>query len=345
MPKAAVARAPTVSARKPGRDTLVWLLMGTRAGDNNQLLALATALAYPFEAKRLAFNQLRRFPIFRHGLTILERPSRALIAPPWPDLAIGVGYGSVPVARFIRQQSGGRTRLVHIGNPRAELDDFDLRITTPQYTRPAAANLLALPLPIGNPAKEARPNRRELDWLESFSRPRRLVAVGGAARHWRLNDKALAEAITFLAEEKQQGSLIVSTSPRTEKGTRQMLARLVGGDNQALVDEFPSFATLLASSDEIYVTADSVSMLSEAILTGKPVGMIPIKRSLNGLITRWLWEMPLNRSTFPHFPNFWNLLRSRGLVGTVSDPVASRIDDTVGDAVTAVKALMAQGSG
>ena len=114
-----------------GRQPLVWLLMGTRTGDNNQLLALAETLGYPFETKRLTFNQLRRFPFLRRGLTILDPSSRGLIAPPWPDLAICVGYGSVPVARFIRQQSGGRTRLVHIGNPRTELDDFDLRITTP----------------------------------------------------------------------------------------------------------------------------------------------------------------------------------------------------------------------
>lgn len=327
-----------------GRQPLVWLLMGTRTGDNNQLLALAETLGYPFETKRLTFNQLRRFPFLRRGLTILDPSSRGLIAPPWPDLAICVGYGSVPVARFIRQQSGGRTRLVHIGNPRTELDDFDLRITTPQYARRATANLLPLPLPIGNPAKAAQPTRRELDWLEGYPRPRWLVAVGGPARHWRLDDDALAHAINSLAQENPQGSLIVATSPRTGNGTRRVLDRVVRGERQAVVHEFPGFATLLASSDRIYVTADSVSMLSEAILTGKPVGMIPIRRSLSGLIALWLWEKPLRRSTFPDFTNFWNLLRSRGLVGTVSQPIASRIDDTVGDAVTAVQAIMAQGS-
>jgi mitochondrial fission protein ELM1 len=327
-----------------GRQPLVWLLMGTRTGDNNQLLALAEALGYPFEAKRLTFNQLRRFPFLRRGLTILDPSSRGLIAPPWPDLAICVGYGSVPVARFIRQQSGGRTRLVHIGNPRTELDDFDLRITTPQYARRATANLLALPLPIGNPARAAQPTRRELDWLEAYSRPRWLVAVGGPARHWRLDDEALTHAINSLAQENPQGSLIVATSPRTGNGTRRVLDHVVRGERRAVVDEFPGFPTLLASSDRIYVTADSVSMLSEAILTGKPVGMIPIRRSLSGLVARWLWEKPLRRSTFPDFTNFWNLLRSRGLVGTVSQPIASRIDDTVGDAVTAVQAIMAQGS-
>ena len=317
--------------------------MGSRAGDNNQLLALAEALGCPFECKQLEYNQLRRFPFLRRGLTIIDRSSRPLVSPPWPDIVIGVGYGSVPVARYIRDQSGDLTRLIHIGNPREDLEDFDLRITTPQYSRGAASNLLALPFPIGNPAKTAHPTRQELEWLDAFPAPRRLVAIGGPARHWRLDHEALAEAIEVIGDKQPQGSLIVATSPRTGKDTRRLLRRLVTRKNQVAVDDFPSFGTLLAKSDEIYVTADSVSMLSEAILTGKPVGMIPISRSLKGLVTHWLWEKPLKRSTFPDFTNFWNLLRSRGLIGTVADPVASRIHDTVGDAATAVKALMAQG--
>ena len=71
-----------------GRQPLVWLLMGTRTGDNNQLLALAEALGYPFEAKRLTFNQLRRFPFLRRGLTILEPSSSGLIAPHCHYIAI-----------------------------------------------------------------------------------------------------------------------------------------------------------------------------------------------------------------------------------------------------------------
>ena len=71
--------------------------------------------------------------------------------------------------------------------------------------------------------------------------------------------------------------------------------------------------------------------------------LIPIKRSLKGLITHWLWERPLKRSTFPDFANFWDLLHRRKLIGTITDPVASSSRDTVGDAVVAVRALIDQG--
>jgi len=336
-----------VPLRGPVRDSpklpLLWLLMGSRVGDNNQLLALANSLGFPFEAKKLDFNQARHLSLLRKGLTIVAAHSRPLIAPPWPDIVICVGYGSVPVARYIRRQSGGRTRLVHIGNPRDPLRDFDLQITTPQYPRAAVANLLELPFPIGNPAKEAVATEADLERLANFPRPRRLLAVGGPARHWRLDHRALAEAIRVIQAKDNMGSLIAVSSNRTTSESRRLLKRLVTGPRSAIVEDCPTFGVLLAESDEIYVTADSVSMLSEAILTGKPVGMIPIKRSLRGQISHWLWERTTGHSTLPDFRNIWNLLRREKLIGTVEHPVASQVSDTVDRAAIAVRSLFGAG--
>jgi mitochondrial fission protein ELM1 len=331
-----------MAERKP-KQPLVWLLMGTTRGDNNQLLALVEALGYPFEEKRISYNQLRRISWLRTGLTIVSRESRKLIRPPWPDIVIGVGYDSVPVARHIRQQSGDRTKLVHIGNPRDRLGDFDLQITTPQYSRDAAPNLLELLFPIGNPAKNADPTSVEREWLRRYPRPRRLVAIGGPARHWRLDHSGLRRAIHSILLKEPAGSIIAATSARTRSETRHLLAGLLSGGNEAVVEEFPRFAVLLRECDEIYVTADSVSMISEAILSGKPTGLIPIKRSLRGLITYWTWERPFGGRTFPDFENFWRLLKRSGLAGTVELPVASQVCDTVGRAVDAVRSLFVPG--
>jgi hypothetical protein len=325
------------------KQPLAWLLMGTTTGDNNQLLALAEALGYPFEEKRISYNQLRRFSPLRTGLTIVSRKSRKLIRPPWPDLVIGVGYGSVPIARYIRRQTGGRTKLVHIGNPRDRLGDFDLQITTPQYSRDAAPNLLELLFPIGNPAKKADPTTVESEWLRRYPRPRRLLAIGGPARHWRLDHSALSQAIRDIRSRNTFGSIIAATSARTTSETRRLLAGLLSGTNDAVVEEFPRFGVLLHECDEIYVTADSVSMISEAILTGKPTGLIPIKRSLRGWITYWTWERPFGGRTFPDFENFWSLLNRAGFAGTVELPVASQVCDTVGRAADAVRSLFAPG--
>lgn len=345
MPEVSVAGGPKMAPSatlKSLEQPLVWLLMENRVGDNNQLLALASALGFPFKIKKLEFNSARRFPFLRTGLRILASHSRAMISPPWPELVLCVGYGSVAVARHIRAQTGGRAKLVHIGNPRGKLEDFDLQITTPQYARGPAPNLLELPFPIGNPAGEAKPTSVELKWLRNYPRPRRLVAIGGPARHWRLDHGALRQAIERIQRKVPAGSLIVATSNRTTRVARRLLERLVNDGQQAIVDDFPSFATLLAESDEIYVTADSVSMLSEAVLSGKPVGIIPIKRSLRGRITHWLWERPTGLRTFPNFANFWKLLKRSHMIGTVELPVSSQVCDTVDRAADAVRSMQAR---
>jgi hypothetical protein len=344
MPRSGPAFAFPEIGSPTENEPLVWLLMGTRAGDNNQLRALADALGWPSVEKRIAYNQLRRFPFLRTGLTIVADKSRHLIQPPWPDVVVGVGYGSVPVARYIRKQSGGRARLVHIGNPREALDDFDLQITTPQYAREAAHNMLELPFPIGNPARAAKPTQSEQQWLSGLPQPRRLVAVGGPARFWELDHRALTDAISAIREKTPSGSLIIAVSARTRQSTRRLLDELVTPPFEAVVERFPAFAMLLAESDEIYVTADSVSMLSEAILTGKPVGMIPIRRSFRGLLSDWLWERPSGRALPPDFRNFWNLLHRRNLIGTVELPVASEVCDTVDRAASAVRTLLGAGT-
>jgi mitochondrial fission protein ELM1 len=287
---------------------------------------------------------LRHFRFLRTGLTIVANQSRALIKPPWPDLAIGVGYGSVPVARYIREQTGGRAKLVHIGNPRDPVTDFDLQITTPQYTR-KAPNLLELPFPIGNPAKEAHPSPEELGWLNHFPRPRRFVAVGGPARFWELDHAELRGAIAAMRQKTPPGSLIVAVSARTRTETRDLLGELVSGVHETVIDDFPRFGTVLTECDEVYVTADSVSMLSEAILSGKPVGMIPIRRSFRGVLAWWLYERPLGRTPYPDFANFWKLLRRRNLIGTVDLPIASQVRDTVESAADAVREILAGGPG
>lgn len=324
-------------------DSKVWLLVGTRRGDINQLYALAEALGLPFEAKAITYNRLRHLPFLRGaGLSIVAKKSRELIRPPWPDLVIGIGYASVHVAREIRRRSGGRVRIVQVGNPRAEVDDLDLVITTPQYWRASAPNVLALPYPMGNPAKSVVPTARESAWLKAYPRPLRLVAVGGPARYWKVDNQALASAVKKLAHHaaSDNGSLVVVTSPRTTAGTKRLLSGLLTGECETLVEDFPRFAVLLAAADEIHVTADSVSMLTEAMLTGKPVGMIPIARSLRGRIARSLNRLGITGRPIPDFPNFWRQLAQDGRIGPVGAPVASDSKDSVTIAARAVRRLL-----
>src|SRR4051794_7327161 len=92
----------------------VWVLLGPHRGDNNQVLALAEALDMPFRSIDLQYRWFGHLPAVFRAITLspLTSASRSRIAPPWPKLVLGIGQRSAPVARYIRRQSGGRTKIV-----------------------------------------------------------------------------------------------------------------------------------------------------------------------------------------------------------------------------------------
>jgi hypothetical protein len=126
----------------------IWALLGARAGDNDQVLALAEAVGLPFETKQLEYNRLRHLgprllgPSFA---SLTARSRDALLAEPPPHLTISAGHRSVAVVRALRRRSGGRTRSVHVGFPRVSPGFFDLVIATPQYPIPDHPNLMRVP--------------------------------------------------------------------------------------------------------------------------------------------------------------------------------------------------------
>lgn len=322
---------------------LIWVLVGSRTGDNNQVLALAETLGLPFTTVHLEYNLLRAVTRWLGPtLVTLDRESRARLTPPWPDLVIGIGRRSVPVSRWIRRQNKGNTKIVLLGNPRIDASIFDLVITTRQYPVPPGDNVVLLPAALSRFQEPPEPDAEESEWLDQLPRPLRVVAIGGATKYWRMSKTHILKALTTL-RAKPGGSLIVVTSRRTDPEIVEAArSEIEGAPNERLVEgRFPRFAMLLGQADEIHVTADSISMLSEAILARKPVGLIPIDQNRKG--RRKLGPEPRvsgRNARRRDLRRFWHYLRDQKVIGTVEDPLAASIDNPNDIAATALKALL-----
>lgn len=87
-----------------------WLLFGERRGDNAQVLALAEMLGWPYEVKQLRWEAGYGVDPAEAGVSLagLDRTASDALAPPWPDLVIGIGFRSAPISRWIAQQGGNR---------------------------------------------------------------------------------------------------------------------------------------------------------------------------------------------------------------------------------------------
>lgn len=301
-------------------EPLIWVLIGERTGDNNQALALAEALGLPFEVKRLDYNALQSLSVWLPPTAAtLTGAARAGLSAPWPDLIIAIGRRSVPVARWIKRQNEGRTKLVRIGNPRIDPKLFDLVVTTRQYPVPQGSNVVLLPVAMSRYLEPIQPTAAETDWLAAVSAPRTLMAIGGATKYWTLPTERIEQIVTASPPGK---SLIVVTSRRTDPALVGRLREITNGNRDVrLVDgAFPRFAVLMNLADEIFVTGDSISMLSEAVLTGKPVALIPIEQDDKGKLALG----PEPRATGPDarrrdLRRFWNHLIEEGLVGTIEN--------------------------
>lgn len=321
-------------------DCAVWVLLGDRTGDNNQLLRLADGLELPYRAIKLSYNRLHTVPprLLGPGLSTLSDSSRREIGPPWPRLVLGIGYRSVSVALAIRRMAGPDTKLVRLGNPRMDPGNFDLVITTPQYDVPDAANVVRLPAGIGT-AAATEPTREESDWLAKLPRPHRLLLVGGNTFMWKLTPDTIGAAAAAL--KSKPGSVIAVSSGRTGKALMEAVTRALKGSEHGLVwGRFPRYPVLLTNADEIHVTADSVAMVSDAVVSGKPVGLVLPRQSLLGQTFYGLARIGLP-VPIRDVRRFWTSIQTQRLAGTVEEPLSGRLGaDPMAMAVAAVQALL-----
>jgi hypothetical protein len=273
----------------------VWALLGEREGDNAQVRGLAEALGWPVEAKRLAYTRRYKWWNLLLGASLLslDRRRSSALAPPWPDVVIAAGRRSAPVARWIRKQSGGRTRLVHIGRPWAPLGCFDLVVTTPQYGLPQRPNVLhnALPIIRTDAARLAEARARWAPRLATLPRPLVALLVGGDSPPYVL-DPETAERLGREAADTARalsGTLVVTCGPRVRVSAVEALeaaARGAGHFHRWRPDDPDNpYLAYLALADRFIVTGDSASMLAEACATGKPISIFPLPEQAD-----WRWR-------------------------------------------------------
>lgn len=265
-------------------------MLGHKVGDNGQVLALAEGLGWPYEVKHLVYKKTELVTNLLAGPTlrglVVERSSP--LEPPWPDLVISAGRRNEPLVRWIQREAGGpgKVRLVHVGRPWARHECFDLIVTTPQYRLPEKPNILhnEAPLHRVTAARLAEARRRFADRFAHLPRPRIAVILGGNAGPYSLDRENGAVLGWYAAERAREagGSLLVTSSARTpEKAVDALEAEL---DVPAFLYRFRRddpdnpYLGILAWADELIVTCDSMSMLAEAIATGKPVFIFDLAR-------------------------------------------------------------------
>lgn len=259
-------------------NNIAWVLTEGMAGMVTQAVGLAEAVGLPFQEKTIQLRAPWRWlppQFWPSGVMGLDSSSDHL-APPWPDLVISCGRKSIGPALEIKRASGGHSFCAHIQNPHVRLSSFDL-IVAGNHDDLDGDNVIVTKGAIHRVTPE-RLQAAAVEYeslLSKMPRPLIIVLVGGPNRVYNLSPKTAADFACKLAGfiEAVGGTLLVTPSRRTgvknvaalQAGLQGCRAEIWDGN-----DANPYFG-YLAHADQIIVTSDSVSMVSEACATGKPV--------------------------------------------------------------------------
>lgn len=303
----------------------IWVLLGKWHGDNQQLLAIAEALQLPFRAIPLHFNHAAKLPASIRGASHVGWRTDSTLGPPWPRMVLAAGGKSVATARWIRRQSGGRTKLVNVNRPWAPLSWFDLVITTPQYALPARPNVLSNLMPFLPPPSEPPPEQWLPSAATSMPRPWTAVLIGGVTRPYVYSDAAASALAAMVNQQVRDvgGSAWLLDSPRTPPNTMPILERSMQVPSHVVHwrgEGKKAYRALLAEADRFIVTEDSASMTTEALLSDKPVALfdLPIRLDWSRRFAS-AWRIAAERSPSSLTARIFEAVIDLGLLTAVRD--------------------------
>jgi len=272
--------------RKSQEDTFYncWVVSNGTAGTENQALGLAKALsrqvALNIHIKHIAVREpWRSLPrtFWPDPFTLLSR-SKHLLRPPFPELWIATGRETVPLTIAVKQRCED-IFTVQTQDPKRPVHLFDM-VVSPTHDKLAGDNVFPI---IGAPTPLTLETINEAalkldDRFTQMDGPKLAVLIGGANRTMNMDSSVLHTIISQLEKLQQRGfGLMITTSRRTDEKDVDLIKEQIKGDRvtffdmrmgNKLINPYPG---ILGIVDAILVTEDSVNMISEAIISQKPV--------------------------------------------------------------------------
>ncbi|KAK7853384.1 mitochondrial fission protein elm1 [Quercus suber] len=223
-----------------------------------------------------------------------------------PLLVVASGRDTISIASSIKRLASQNVFVVQIQHPRSNLNRFDLVITphhdyyplTPHAQEQVPRFLRSWITPREPPDRHvvltvgalhqidsAALRSAASAWHDEFAplpKPLLVVNIGGPTRRCRYGADLAKQLTAYLLSVLQScGSVRISFSDRTPEKVSNIVAKELGNNPKVYIwdgeEPNPNMGHL-AWADAFVVTADSVSLISEACSTGKPVYLMGAER-------------------------------------------------------------------
>ncbi len=264
-----------------------WGITDGSAGMVAQVRALASALDLKVDMKVVSLKKpWAMLPniFYDWGLKnyVLGYALREKLPQPYPDIIISCGRKAALVGAAIKKENP-QAKAIHIQDPQMSPANFDV-VVAMEHDNISGNNVIKTRFALHSITAAKLDSAREkfTPLFSKYPKPRIAVLIGGSTNKYQLTKHRMQKLIADL--KNINGSLLITPSRRT--GVKNIIDLTIGlaGKKNAYIydgkDENP-YLGLLACADEIYVTNDSVNMMSEACASGKPVTILELEGHTN----------------------------------------------------------------
>lgn len=271
-------RMRPVMTAEPHVEALCWCISKGMAGMNSQTSGLAQAVGVPFEFRharlRFPWNCLPLTWIPRTPFVV--RDPAALTTGPLPRLVVSCGRHGILPSLALKRQLGDKVFTVHIQDPKIDPQSFDL-VVIPEHDGTRGANVYLTTGALHYVTPERLATARRTEQAASLRDGDRLIVpvlIGGPNGCYRFTEGDMSRLIERLHQFARNNPvrLVILKSNRTPTALVERLSSEFSGAHYVWdgISPNPYFAALSVAS-HVIVTGDSVSMVTEATATGRPV--------------------------------------------------------------------------
>ncbi len=261
----------------------IWLLTDGKIGDRVQCLGVAQALGGSYEERIVSPPPPWRWIMPYGPVPWSDHPqnTRSPIASPFPDIVIGSGRSTIAYIRLIKANKNANTLTVILKDPRVSPDVADI-IWVPEHDPLRGDNVIVTPTSPHGITQEILDQRRHapLPPIVNLPKPRIAIILGDPTNKTFRPGKTIKLLVTGIRRlASQVGGFMLTSSRRTPHRVMQAVIEAIG-DHPAWIHQDLSgppdsnpYLDLLAHADGVVVTGDSHNMVSEALITGRPVSV------------------------------------------------------------------------
>ena len=207
-------------------------------------------------------------------------------APPWPRLVVGCGRRSIGPALAVKRLSGGRTLAAYVQNPEFGREKFDLVAAMP-HDGVTGPNVVTVGDRAASASRRSGWRARASEWREPARRRRQAVPRRARRRRQRRlspdRRRSSARLLRMLETaharaRASRGDHAIAAHRRDAPSARSANALAAEGWAGSWDgDGANPYLGILALADRLIVTGESISMISEALATGRPVHVLPLE--------------------------------------------------------------------